>query len=301
MNDKIKTMWSEMKRWNALQWAQLVATIVTIFGPFSIFLVKNRPYQQTIPLYFILSLFLVCWILLIAQEFRYSRKARYAESVEFLHESYHALRDMWYAISADQSPDTIATYLRNSLKDFSSALSLIAGVRIRACVKELSIEESPAAAHKIRSMYVFTLCRSEDVTEPKSKSGQDWVTENSDFRDLFDNEKERCFFSNNLLALNGYDNSHWETGEKNYNYVSTVVWPIRKRFLKETPGASQFHERHDILGFLCIDSKAKNIFWKRYDFFVGAAYADTLYSVLKFWKAQASQNIIKGEVSDEGK
>jgi len=50
-----------------------------------------------------------------------------------------------------------------------------------------------------------------------------------------------------------------------------MVWPIRR--MQTNDGALE----PDVLGFLCVDSGARGVFNRRYDFEIGAAFADVLY------------------------
>ena len=130
----------------------------------------------------------------------------------------------------------------------------------------------------IRGWAVKTYLRSGDDREERThKSGHDWVEINSDFKELMlaNHEPESRRFFHNSLPYDGYINSHYTYDEMvgpDSPYSSTIVWPIRKKIEQGN---------YDIPAFLCIDSKAKDIFKEEYDVDFGASYADALYVVLQ--------------------
>ena len=179
--------------------------------------------------------------------------------------------------------------LHESLASLASAFSIVTGVHCRVCIKEVfcpDIEVEP----KKRALRVRTVVRSLSTEDEATETESDWVDKNTDFEMIFTQPKKatcNCFFSNNLSTVKNYQNSHWtqEVWDKNdFPYISAIVWPIRK--LLTAPVDGTLHQEHDCLGFLCVDSKARNAFRKRFDFSVGAGYADTLYALLKTYRDQ---------------
>jgi hypothetical protein len=273
---------------SALQWLNVVAALVTIIGiPIALIRITEGP-AGTVLAILVCLLCALAWILLAVEEFRWHRKARYAEAQPSCHLAYHALRDASFALLSGADDWVICDYLKGSLHSLSAAFSLITGVHCRVCIKEL-ICSNPKAEPKDRGLVTRTLCRSEEVPEPPMADSEDWITENSDFYLLFKNPEQRCFCRNNLPRLlpKGYRNSHWTSDvieSKCFPYVATIVWPIRKSLPKMGQSVGALHEDHDILGYLCVDSSTKNVFEERYDFGLGAAFADTLYSLLRTWR-----------------
>lgn len=101
---------------------------------------------------------------------------------------------------------------------------------------------------------------------------------------LFHRER-RFYICNDLTKEDGYQNSHWPSNPEErrefikkaeYKYVSTIVWPIR--------GPAE-DGRPPVTGFLCIDSRTRGIFERRYDIQLGAVIADTLYPLLAEYRA----------------
>ncbi len=88
---------------------------------------------------------------------------------------------------------------------------------------------------------------------------------------------------------------------KGYPYVSVFIWPIRKKFQREIGNIKTLDNKHDCLGYICVDSLARGTFKERYDFDLGAAYSDILYVILKSLKIRENNNIIlkKGEQNHE--
>lgn len=274
-------------RTSYLQLLQGAAAVVTILSLPLILLSGTETVTGCILAIFFCALFVLCWGLLILQEYRYSRKARYAEAAERVHLAFHRLRDAWFSLYTHQDDNAFLEHVTDSVRALASAFSLVAGVHCRVCIKELFCPDEKVKP-KARALVTKTLSRSEDEPDQDYPGDeQNYVWDNTDFLLLFRKPEERKFFCNNLLELQGYKNSHWTPEmieRKEYKYVSTIVWPIRKTLKAPVPEIHPFHERHDCLGFLCVDSLARGAFRKRFDVWVGAAYADVLYAVLKGWK-----------------
>lgn len=274
-------------RFGVLQWLNLIAALVTVFGvPVALFAYAGKESLVALVLSIGLTLILVCaWTLLIVQEYRYTRKARYAEATGSIHDALHSLRDAQYALQKDDRDGVVLERLRHSLAALSAAFTLIAGVRCRVCIKEVSCEtEGQVTAH---TMSVTTLCRSETTPEPEPVADKDWVSDNTDFEDLFLGNAPRWFFDGNLPKRPGYKNSHWsqETwAKKDFPYRSTIVWPIRKTLYGVNDSRKNAEAAQDLLGFLCADSKARHAFSERYDAYLGAGLADAFYAFLKCWR-----------------
>lgn len=236
--------------------------------------------------------FLVAIILLAAREFVYSRKARFAEAQTSIHNSLHKLRNCWFSIQFGGLKDDILREISQSLEDFAFAFSLITGAHCRACIKDVYVDADRQGREEIgpRDIRVNTLVRSEDSVADELFAEPDWLVDNSDFEDLFAFPNLRCFFENDLIRRKRkgvYKNSHW-TEERisrgDLDYISTIVWPVRKILKTEVPDVEPITERQDLVGFLCVDSLARGVFRKRFDFWLGAGYSDCLYMVIKALK-----------------
>lgn len=240
--------------------------------------------------------FVIAVIVLVARELQYSRRARFAEAQTNIHEAFHLLRDCWFDVQKDVQTEAIIRNIKASLEYMSSAFSLIAGIHCRMCIKE--IYGDPSEQHGARSLRVCTLTRSEVGPTGERFPEPDWLVDNTDFEELFKNPERRCFFENNLLELKKrgvYKNSHWteeRLGKKDYDYFSTIVWPIRKAMEVPVPQVEAISERQDLIGFLCADSLAKGKFSRRFDFWMGAAYADILYVAIKALKLRDKVKVL---------
>lgn len=314
---------------------QLIAAAVTILSSFILpisFFAFNTTVEQIALIYTIASsiLLFVFLILLVWQSQSnlkiistlrdnyskkianqghvYSRKSRYAEAIFLLRSAIHTLRDAAFIERTAKSVNELShkkgefdRLIKDALKDFSCAMTMIVGVKCRACIKRLYFDAQQKTPDE-RSLYVETFMRDTDGKEPDPIPEKDWISDNSDYLYLFREFKESCFFSNNLLELQGYANSHWtkERRERgDVDYISTMVWPIRKELEGESSEIDTIHKRQDLYGFLCIDSESAEIFDNKHDTQVGAIMADILYTVLSAWDARLSATPIN-ETSKEG-
>jgi hypothetical protein len=203
------------------------------------------------------------------------RSARYATAFPLIHESLHLLRDAAVAIDRGAPPEAIPGLISASLKPFSRAFDVITGSPTRACVKVLTgatdAPETVNVASDQRYLLVSTFAR-DSGSNPPGTSGPDPLTANTDFLTVWDpNQPGRCFFSNDLDKEQGYLNPHRPPGQVDPDYNATIVWPIQKKWSDI---------EIDLWGYLCIDSRQRGCFARDLDFEVGAAIADTLYTVL---------------------
>lgn len=265
------------------QWISYIAAVITIVLAFLLLPGFTVSAAGTTLAIAICALFSVSLVALFIQEYRYSRKARYAEASGYFHKSIHALRDAWFSWRTSESDSTVKQHVTQTIKELANGFSVITGARCRACVKMIYIADEKTDA-ETRRFAVRTYCRSEDIPEPEPAKGVDWVDDNTDFDELMYTPSMKCYFKNNL-PYPGYMNSHWtskqmEKGEMDYR--ATIVFPIRKRLLGDTAGKeTSYHPDQDILGFLCIDSQVKNVFNRRYDIEIGCTFSDALYILLE--------------------
>jgi len=207
----------------------------------------------------------------------------------FLHEAFHTLRDASYSIREGNSEEMQLTLLVKSLDHVAIAFSSITGAPCRMCVKlliaaddapgEVTLSEDANNADE-RWFNVKTLYRHDGSHDP-AKDQPTPLYRNSDFRQVWDQKhNSRCFFSNDLDAEPNYVNDHRAGNANDFEYNSTIVWPIQKKKLSGNV---------DLIGYLCVDSLQKNAFQYNNDFYLGAAYADSLYMVLAMRRPQTPQ------------
>ncbi len=286
MNEPLpRRLFRGVRQLTTTQWIFLIAALITIAGVPTSLIRKMTSIHAAILAVWVCLLLGLSWTLLVVQEFRYSRKARYGEALSDLHSAFHKLSETWHSMQHTGPAGTQfqIALLQQSLSSFSSAFSIITGVHCRACIKTLSCPD-PKVEPKARALIVETLSRSEDIPEPKAEYPQDYVSDNTDFLTLFRGPNEPCFFSNDLTKKRNYKNSHWTKATwetRQFDYISTIVWPITNPLHVPPQQEDALHESPAIVGFLCVDSLARGAFRKRTDYPLGAAYADALYVVLK--------------------
>lgn len=238
---------------------------------------------------FLIILLLVSLATIVVQDRWRSRNTRYALAAPSIHDSFHHLRDLTASMSRGASVEDFGPHLRFALTSFAKAFSIIAGADCRAAVKFIYNDNGSLSAitpdtASLRALKVRTLDRDAGslVSDAARDESSDWVTENTDYERLILNAgKDRYFLSNDLRKESPYKNSHWRADERR-DYLSTIVWPIQRSDHDVRPLAL------NIEGFLTVDTLATRVFRRRFDFEVGAAFADTLYGVLRVWREIAS-------------
>lgn len=229
-----------------------------------------------------------------------SRRSRYALAMPAMHKAYFHLRDLLASMERGASEDDFAQFLDRAVTAFARAFSVITASHCRVSVKSLySIDDSQALDVRademsLRSLKVRTLARDEGSVSMIGTSDEDgdYVTDNSDYERLLLRESaDRSFFCNDLRKLNPYKNSHWPLDETR-EYLATIVWPIEKseRLTPQIKDGTVRALTFDVQDFLAIDTLAAGSFRRRFDVDFGAAFADTLYTALKRWRALADAN-----------
>jgi hypothetical protein len=209
---------------------------------------------------------------------KYYRRAAFAEAARSLRKAHKALRDATYNFHEGQPH--MEDYLR-SLDCMQTAYTVIAGAECRVSVKELRHLDDPTEGQfYVQQFYVQTFGRSRNSQAP-NRAPEDEpapVISNTDFLTLFEDAGKTWFACNDLTQLPNYTNSNWDANtvaEQRYDYVATLVWPIRKDYTDENAVT-----QHDLVGYLCVDTLKADAFDKGTDFSFGAAFADTLYTFL---------------------
>lgn len=217
-----------------------------------------------------------------------ARAARYDAALPHIHNAFHVLRDadaiIREAVPGNSSQPIYHPLLVNSLAHFASAWNAVTGVACRVAVKELvsNVDQSNTVID------LSTDARHFDVrhwirSAPAPRASADAPTplsENSDFKIVMDQgDDRRFFFSNDLDRTPGYINPHRRPDGQAHEYNAAMVWPVQRRL-----------DDHKVrlLGFLCVDSIDREVFREASDFHLGAAFADTLYSLLSAEQALRS-------------
>jgi hypothetical protein len=276
----------------------IATTTAAVLGIREVFHLEGSVWTRIVAIY--LCLVVTASLLLVVIQDRYrSRRVRYALAARPLHDAYHKLRDLSGSIDLGAPSDSLAPLLDESLTALAKAFSIITGSDCRTSVKELYSEDNsgtqninPHNAMSLRPLMTRTLSRDTGSLAASAirDESSDYVLSNTGHkRLLLANYTDRCFFANNLLKVNPYENTHWQSDEPR-EYLATIVWPIQ--LIKRSEGPDR---RFDIRGFLAVDSLAIDTFRRNFDFDVGAAFADTLYPILKRWKSVSPD---KGHVSN---
>lgn len=270
-------------------WISVITGIIGILTLIYQFMSSSNELRDMVVSFWVFFL-LVMATIFIAESWR---KARYADAAELWHKAFHKLRDASWSVSEEHDNNVVLDKLIESVSFFKEAFMIITGKPCRACIKELFYSEPLNDLRENdnydESMYVLTWVRCEGRGDRKKAL----ISENTDFKSLWRNEKLKYYHSNNLLKEINYSNSNWPDDKEikpgDVDYRSTIVWPIRKKL--------QDDDKHqDLRGYLCIDSHATNIFNIKWDFELGAAYADSLYSFMVFYRKKVEQEkVIKNE------
>lgn len=269
-------------------WANLsiLAVLVTIITPLVVlvtFLLTHRTdIPATILAVYVCFLVFVLLFQLIRQEARYRREVRYAPAMIPARKAFGSLAAAsWTLLEGDRSEESFLLHLRESLRFLAEAFSLITNETCRASVKMTSgsaIGDAPGSALDVE---VLTLCRNTEDEDEAQRIERDRIGNNTDFRQIF-TENAAYFFCNNLPAqLNkGYQNSHWDERtiqSKSFRYRATIVWPIgRSRNVDQ-----RVLQQREIIGFLCVDTSATDVFSETYDVPLGAAFSQALHLTLR--------------------
>lgn len=273
-------------------WATLtvIATLVTVLTPIItvVPLITNRKSSvpATILSIYVCFLVIVLLALLMFQEVRYRREVPYAHAMVTARKAFTSLAAAsWTILEGDRSEEAFLLHLKESLGFLAEAFMIITGNPCRASIKMTSAEVVGDSQNKDVDVEVVTICRSsQEVEQPHLE--RDRIGNNTDFKQIFV-ENSEYFYCNDLPAQLklGYQNSHWD--EKTiqsgaFTYRATIVWPIAHS--KKSP--NQAADRREIIGFLCVDTPATNVFNEVYDVALGAAFAQALHLTLVRFRDQ---------------
>lgn len=209
---------------------------------------------------------------------------RYGRCLDPLHGAHHLLRDAAYkryiedAVEADWKP-----VVCQALSQFQKAFSTALGAPCHVTVKTVVDGESSGGRsdQSLEKLVVNTWARSEDRSpRMRTNVASNTVANNTDFRFLFSSEKNnRCWYHNDLLRLENYENPHWpqDPSARNVPYRSTMVWPIRK-ILRDGGVSDQVDQV--VHGFLTVDCQEPEVLVYERHFPLGAGFADHLFGVL---------------------
>ncbi len=282
---------SGSRSWVFLSNVAVLITILTPAGTIAAFVWTGKAnIPATILAVYVCILTTVLLALLLRQEARYRHESRYAVAMIPVRKAFSCLGDgSWNLIEGDGSESSFLLRLRESLGFLAEAFTLIVDNPCRVSVKIISSETAGSSSGQDRrDIQVVTLCRNSEEME-KARIVRDRIGNNTDFKNIFV-EDALFFFCNDLPAQlkKGYQNSHWDEDvirSEKFDYRSTIVWPIGRSRLLVPQGQQQARE---IIGFLCVDSLATNVFNETYDVPLGAAFSQALHLALDRYRAGKS-------------
>ena len=242
-----------------------------------------------------LSLYVVALSLtLVWREWAYATKSRYAEILSSLEENFLILQKLVAEQTATvgQIEQGCIRLVTNLAKIFSLTTSTACSVCIKVIEGDPKVHQNESLRPKVR-----TLCRNDDAEKRRKladiSSVSHWVDQNTDFYNLHQNAgtpREYCFFSNNIPGLRGYRNSSFEVyGSPADSLILTKLfppfasWPLPYKSTIVVPILPRAHDAQSqrLYGYLCVDSRSRGAFSRRYDPELLTGIAECLCAVVK--------------------
>jgi hypothetical protein len=181
----------------------------------------------------------VVTIAVVAQEYRYARKARYAEALTHFGRIFIEIE---HVNDSSHTSDDIENALTTITSELAGAFSLISSTKCSVCIKKIEEDQEAEVDHPSRPR-VATLCR--DGSSPKRwVSAADvihWLDRNTDFHALHEGAGTpdgAHFFENYLPWLRNYEHPHYWCPAQNqilalavqeHNCCSDPAAPARSR------------------------------------------------------------------------
>jgi hypothetical protein len=259
----------------------------------------------------VLAAFVVALFIYAArQEFAYSRKARYAESLRYLGHAFARLQSL--ACDQESNISQIQSGCEAACNDLSAALTLISATHCSVCIKALK-NADPAGADP--HLEVATLCRDTNSGTRETSTGRHvhFADQNTDFNHIHERlgTPTGHFLSNYLPYVPGYQNSSFAA----YGRPTQINFPIIGALVRDATWTLPYKstvvvpistERTDskygkLVGYLCVDSRSRGAFKRRYDVEVLFAVAGCLYDVLgQYWHLQWGNDRNENELDKPG-
>lgn len=228
--------------------------------------------------YYILGILLALAIgLLVWQEYRYARKARYAEAIDNL---LQIARECC-GKPERQTLEECKAGLREMINETAEAFTLITGTRVSACIKQV-VTPAGATQYTPRDLYVQDVCRDRKSEETRGKTKNSapplkhWIDQNTGYLHLFDGQgglEGRHFASQDLARKHPYNSTSFAIYGKPLDeptlrdrLLGRAKWPLpyRSTLTVPIPGVPANHGTY-VAGFLSIDSASRRVLLLRYD------------------------------------
>ncbi len=254
----------------------------------------------------VLSFFVLILLLYaVIQEFRYSRKARYAESLAHFNNAYNQCIENTNGEVANES---ILPRLRLVCDQITSAFNMVTATKCSCCIKVLNQDPDEIKVDN-PSLEVKTLVR--DTNSRKLRGSEKgtvshWLNANTDFYEIFKNIRMasgRVFFENDLPSRQNYENTSFEIYGKPspakraflHNVTASFRWPLPYKSTIVAPIYSD-EAPEPLVGFFCIDSSSKDVFFKRYDQEIVCSLACALYPLILKWHENNDKKIANATI-----
>lgn len=301
---KLASVWRRVGRAFRELWGVVVSTLGTligIVGMIAALLSVNSPLTLWASIGLLLLITISSLVLFVVSYFRYLRLQRFVYAIKALHIAIHILRN---EISrTPQSNGALKTTLPEVLGAFKTAFTILINGPCRACIKVIDLDiqpgqNVPSGENIIAHAYARTFSRDfetqGELVHVEGKTDNP-VQHNTAFHFLFTDNRNRCYFCNDLeeeARLGQYENTSMikyaggvqqEPGSRkswSLPYRATMVWPIRRITSQASSGPGIFTGKQDLIGFLAIDTPLKNTLDMDLHFDIGAALADALYVFL---------------------
>ncbi len=234
---------------------------------------------------------------LVYYGFTWQYKARYAEASIQLHMTLHHLRDAWVNhFDGDESQfDDLMT---KCLDQYSALMSLVTGCACFSCIKQVELQPSPSEDDALN---VTVLARS--TGSPIADSRKHLLRENTALLELWKTPEQKAVIIGDASRhyADGFKDPHLDEDKRrgtSLRYSSLLVVPITCTVRSDAIGRTC----RDIVGYLCVKSKTRQVFNKRYDAQLALGIADTLYPLIKYRNRRIARKItaakpIEGDTS----
>lgn len=245
-----------------------------------------------------------CILFFRMKKYRQLALKRMSVTSEKFHRLTHESRNVFFDVLhsyktkslTENELDTLyQKYIGNVLDDLCEVLNSFTEKKICACVKLFTYTEDEEIIDKNYSKLV-TFCRSRNSSTNRNNyvsrnKKEIFLKDNTDFRDIVDDEKEKDYFYE--ADLKKYDEELKKIGEKYRNtndnweqyYRGTIVVPIQIEFKR------LYHQKkndsYHLIGFVCVDSLDTDAFkeeQEKYNVDIVKAYADLIYVFLDEYK-----------------
>ncbi len=265
-------------------WKWLVGSASTLFGVLLFgknFLntsLENSIYFGLIVLGLILLLrFFLYFVINVIKLIHFTYKeAIYGEAIILLRDSFskvHRLRKL-EKIEDKEFIETMVFFCNNLKKIFDKKTKNNCSVSIKVPVKG-NVNEATK---------VFNLCRDSVATKIRDTTSYSSINHtiigNTAYQKILNNilkgNKEKLhYLNNNIPNSSDYENTSREAYEnKLLPYESELVYPLLPHDIDNKS------KSYECIGFICIDSKAKNSFDEKYDVALISGVADGIYDTI---------------------